>query len=156
VEGPRPSAVPEAVTAGSAERYGRRRAYDRHVHATQAVTERDRTANAIEWSPSGATVHAELRGEREEVVVTVDDAGPGVPDELRNRIFEPFFRGRETENRRIGYGLGLGMVHSAVRNQGGTVSVETSPAGGARFKMVLLRDAGEDPPQTAEPSALVA
>lgn len=117
---------------------------------------RNLIANAIEWSPPGSTVHAELRGEPNLVVITVDDAGPGVPTHLRTQIFEPFFRGPDVGHRRIGYGLGLGMVRSAVRNQGGSVEVESSPQGGARFKMVLPRDGSEDPSADEGPDSLVA
>jgi signal transduction histidine kinase len=115
---------------------------------------RNLTANAIEWSSPGDRVDVELRGERDEVVVTVDDGGPGVPPELRERIFKPFFRGPEhrphpAAGRRAGYGLGLGMVRSAVETHGGTVHVTESPAGGARFRMRLPREgrtaASEEP-----------
>jgi signal transduction histidine kinase len=63
---------------------------------------------------------------------TVDDSGPGVPKELRSKIFEPFFSTRAS-----GTGLGLAMVRRAVRDQGGTVLVEDSPLGGARFRVVI-------------------
>src|SRR6185503_19453437 len=43
---------------------------------------RNLTANAIQWSPPGARVIVELRGNNDEIVITVDDAGPGVPPEL--------------------------------------------------------------------------
>jgi signal transduction histidine kinase len=63
---------------------------------------------------------------------TVDDSGPGVPVNLRAKIFEPFFSTRSS-----GTGLGLAMVRRAVRDQGGTVVVEESPLGGARFRVVV-------------------
>jgi signal transduction histidine kinase len=84
-------------------------------------------------------VNVDLEGAANEVVITVDDAGPGVPVELREKIFEPFYRGPAARGGRIGYGLGLALARSAVDAQGGRIEVGTSPAGGARFRVVLPR-----------------
>lgn len=108
---------------------------------------RNLTANAIEWSAPGSHVEVHLRGENGRVIVTVDDAGPGVPDDLKERIFEPFFRGPQAKGRRIGYGLGLAIVRAAVDSQGGAVEVSRSPQGGARFCMILPRNMNLSPTQ---------
>jgi signal transduction histidine kinase len=100
---------------------------------------RNLTANAIQWSPPGTRVRVALAGEGEHVSVTVDDAGPGVPEELRERIFEPFFRGPATHGRRIGYGLGLALARMAAEEQQGTIEVGRSPLGGARFHLRFPR-----------------
>jgi len=55
-----------------------------------------------------------------------------VPDHVRSRIFEPFFTTKDA-----GSGLGLPLVHSIVQQHGGTITLEASPAGGARFRMRL-------------------
>jgi two-component system heavy metal sensor histidine kinase CusS len=102
---------------------------------------RNLAANAIQWSPAGARVEVRLADRGEEVEVAVDDAGPGVPDELKERIFEPFARGPALDGHRIGYGLGLAIVRAAVDAQGGEVEVGRSPLGGARFRMALPRRA---------------
>ena len=68
------------------------------------------------------------------VVVTVDDTGPGVPAELRDRIFTPFFTTKEQGQ---GTGLGLGLVHRIVGEHGGQVEVADAPGGGARFVVRL-------------------
>jgi two-component system sensor histidine kinase PilS (NtrC family) len=60
--------------------------------------------------------------------LVVDDDGPGIPPEHRERIFLPFFTTKP-----LGTGLGLANVHQLVDAHGGTISLETSPAGGARF-----------------------
>lgn len=65
------------------------------------------------------------------VSVMVDDGGPGVPEELSERIFEPFERGETTDQ--DGAGLGLAIVREQVRLLKGDVSVSQSPYGGARF-----------------------
>lgn len=100
---------------------------------------RNLTANAIQWSAQGQVVEVRIEGREDAIEVTVDDAGPGVPDDLRERIYEPFFRGPSARGRRIGYGLGLALTRTAVEEQGGTIEVGTSPLGGARFRARLPR-----------------
>jgi two-component system, NtrC family, sensor histidine kinase HydH len=68
------------------------------------------------------------------VDVVVDDDGPGVPAETRNRIFEPFFTTKAK-----GSGLGLSIVHAIVTQHGGTIHADASPEGGARFVLRLPR-----------------
>lgn len=68
--------------------------------------------------------------------ICVDDNGPGVPIEDRERIFEPFNRGRKTD--RKGSGLGLAIVSEQARLIGATVTIEDAPAGGARFRVFLI------------------
>jgi two-component system, OmpR family, sensor histidine kinase MtrB len=69
----------------------------------------------------------------------VEDAGPGVPAELREQIFERFARGRRAGDRGhdTGSGLGLALVAQHVKQHGGTVWVEQRPGGGARFVVEL-------------------
>lgn len=71
------------------------------------------------------------------VRITVDDAGPGIGHDLRDRVFERFARGETTE--RSGTGLGLAIVRRHVELHDGQVSVHSSPAGGARFVVDLPR-----------------
>jgi signal transduction histidine kinase len=69
---------------------------------------------------------------RPEAVVEVTDTGPGVPPELRERIFYPFFTTKET-----GAGVGLALAHKAVVAHGGCVEVSETPGGGATFRVRL-------------------
>jgi two-component system sensor histidine kinase MprB len=101
---------------------------------------RNLAANAIQWSPTGGRVDVALEGQPERILVTVDDAGPGVPEELRAQVFAPFFRGPAINGQRIGYGLGLAIVRSAVDVHGGSVWIGSSPRGGARFRVELPRE----------------
>lgn len=66
------------------------------------------------------------------VLIRVEDNGPGVAHELRNKIFEPFFttRGR-------GMGIGLGICQRIITDHGGTIDVTSSPMGGAQFNIVV-------------------
>jgi signal transduction histidine kinase len=105
---------------------------------------RNLVANAIQWSPAGGVVDLEISGGEAEIVVTVDDSGPGVPEELRAAIFEPFFRGPAAAGHRIGYGLGLAIARTAVLDQGGTIAVGPSPKGGASFRVHLPKKSSID------------
>ncbi len=84
--------------------------------------------NAVEHNPEGTQVVLSTRVEGEHVVFTVADTGSGIAAELRPRVFEPFVTSRDSSADRIA-GLGLAVVQSLTRAQGGTVSLDTSPAG---------------------------
>lgn len=71
------------------------------------------------------------------VRLSVCDRGPGVPPELRDRIFEPFYRLPGASEREGGVGLGLSLVRSIVQRHGGTVRCEDRQGGGARFVVML-------------------
>lgn len=100
---------------------------------------RNLAANAIEWSEPGDRVDVRLEGREEVIVLTVDDAGPGIPPPMRAQVFDPFVRGPAAKGRRIGYGLGLAIVRAAVDGQGGSIEIAESPAGGTRFAVHLPR-----------------
>ncbi len=72
-------------------------------------------------------------------IVDVDDAGPGVPAALRERIFEPLFSTQPTVDRpgQGGWGLGLAISRRTVASYGGSLTVSDSPQGGARFRVQL-------------------
>lgn len=67
---------------------------------------------------------------RTSVVIEIADTGPGIPPEVQERIFEPFFSTRDT-----GTGLGLATTQRIVESMGGTISVESSPGAGATFRL---------------------
>ncbi|WP_053143657.1 ATP-binding protein [Pseudomonas sp. P97.38] len=70
--------------------------------------------------------------------IWVDDDGIGIPDDERERVFEPFYRLDRSRDRATGgFGLGLAISRRALQAQGGTLTVETSPLGGARFRLWL-------------------
>lgn len=95
--------------------------------------------NADRAAPAGTAIRVEARpGRAGEVVVRVIDSGPGVPEAMRERVFERFVRG-ETEGRpSAGLGLGLPIVRGLVEAQHGRVWIEDSePGEGARFAFSL-------------------
>src|SRR5471030_1962728 len=70
--------------------------------------------------------------------IWVDDDGIGIPEDERERIFEPFYRLDRSRDRATGgFGLGLAISRRALEAQGGTLTVEASPLGGARFRLWL-------------------
>ena len=103
--------------------------------------------NALRATPSGGTVEmrAEMRGE--EIVVSVRDQGPGVPEEELTRIFRPFYRLDTSRDRKSGgTGLGLAIAERAVRCHGGTIVARNAPFGGLVVEIALpLRRAPERP-----------
>ncbi len=61
-------------------------------------------------------------------LITLTDNGPGVPDDLRDRVFDPYFTTKGS-----GTGLGLAIVKKIVLEHGGSIDVESVPEGGSRF-----------------------
>ena len=84
------------------------------------------------------------------VAISVADTGPGIADEVRARLFEPFF---STKRAGAGTGLGLAVVDNVVRQHHGWVTVGNRPDGGARFTVHLPVHAGAAAPATAAPRA---
>jgi signal transduction histidine kinase len=93
-------------------------------------------ANAIQHAPAGSVVRVgaclDREGSEPRARCTVEDDGPGVSAEDRDRLFEPFF-----SRRKGGTGLGLPIVQRVAEAHGGTVNVENRPEGGARFTLLL-------------------
>jgi PAS domain S-box-containing protein len=92
--------------------------------------------NAIEASPPGSGVRVELEADSEWATVKVIDSGPGVPDELVEKVFEPFF---STKTERGGTGLGLAITRDMIAQLGGEVQIENTPRGGARATIRLQK-----------------
>jgi signal transduction histidine kinase len=85
------------------------------------------------------------------VEVAIEDRGPGLPDEIRARLFHPFATGR-----RGGVGLGLALAHRIVVLHGGRIRLEDRPGGGTRAVLTFPRDTfvtngNETPPSEALP-----
>jgi signal transduction histidine kinase len=91
--------------------------------------------NGMEAAGSGGWVelsaHPPHRGDAQ-AAIAIADSGPGIPPEVRERIFNPFFTTKDS-----GTGLGLAIVHQLVEAHGGAVTVGEHPAGGAMFTIRL-------------------
>jgi len=82
------------------------------------------------------SVRAGKRGDA--IEITVDDDGPGIPEDKREEAFKPFYRIDESRNRDTGgVGLGLTIARDVIRGHGGDISLGDSPAGGLRARLVL-------------------
>ena len=92
--------------------------------------------NARDHAGGATRVGIDMR--TEEIVVSVDDAGPGIAVSERNRIFERFARGSASRNS-TGSGLGLAIVAEHARALGGSATVDNAPDGGARFVVTMSR-----------------
>lgn len=94
--------------------------------------------NAVKYSEADGKVAAAVRCENGWVRVEVTDQGPGIPEELRQQIFEPFFRVDKARSRQQGgAGLGLALVRAIAEYHGGAVIAEAAEAGGSRFVLTL-------------------
>ncbi|WP_226436500.1 MULTISPECIES: HAMP domain-containing sensor histidine kinase [Rhodococcus] len=106
-----------------------------HATLTRAVV--NVLDNAAKWSPAGQDVIVAMRQiDAGLMELTVDDAGPGIPEEERELVFERFYRAT-TARSMPGSGLGLAIVRQIVMKHGGTIGVERSRRGGALIKIVL-------------------
>ena len=89
----------------------------------------------------GADVELSLSRSAGGVEMSVCDRGPGVPDDCRERIFEPFFRLPGHAETAGGVGLGLSLVRQIAAQHGGSVRCEARPGGGSCFTLALPREA---------------
>ena len=89
--------------------------------------------NAIEASPPDSVVTIAAGLDEGRLGLRVRDHGPGVPPELRERIFEPFFSTKDRRIRTSGMGLGLALVRRTVAAAGGTIMVQDAAGGGSEF-----------------------
>jgi K+-sensing histidine kinase KdpD len=98
-------------------------------------------ANADRFSPAGAPIRIDVgRDEPGLVWIRISDSGPGVPRDLRARIFERFVRGEPdgVGGQTVGTGLGLSIVRGLVEAHGGSIQVEETDGTGAAFRFTLL------------------
>jgi two-component system OmpR family sensor kinase len=100
---------------------------------------RNLLGNAQRHAGPGGHVALSARADGASLVVIVDDDGPGIPPEQRERVFDRFHRSESSRERAAGgSGLGLGIARSIVELHGGRIWVEDSPLGGARVCFSLL------------------
>jgi signal transduction histidine kinase len=93
--------------------------------------------NALIYSPANSTVNVSALASGTQVLVSVEDSGPGVPDAEKSHVFEKFFRGEASASAPGGTGLGLAIASEVVRSHKGSLTVEDVAPNGARFVMSL-------------------
>ena len=106
------------------------------INAQQALLDID--------PPRRLRVGARFERQPGQIVLEVADNGPGVPKELQQRIFEPFYTTKPVGQ---GTGIGLALCHSIVMMNGGSITVDDAPEGGALFRVFLPVD---ETPRTAQ------
>ena len=110
--------------------------------------------NAVKYGPAGQTitVGSEIAGDRARV--WVEDQGPGIPNEDRQRVWEPYVRlNRDAESATGGSGIGLSVVRELVSLHGGRTRAESAPGGGARVVIdfpLTQPDSGEPPRESPD------
>jgi signal transduction histidine kinase len=88
--------------------------------------------NAFDVMPGGGALYIRAKGLENGVEIQFEDTGPGIPEELRNNIFEPFFSTKEG-----GTGLGLTVSYNIVTAHGGTLDIVKGSGDGACFRLFL-------------------
>jgi signal transduction histidine kinase len=125
----------------------RRRSIDYRIEIGEhplIVTDGDRVlqiisnllSNAFRWTPDGGRVELGLSTQNGGIAVVVDDTGPGIRPEERERIFRPFFS-RDHSRDGGGTGLGLAIARELALALGGRIELDTTPGKGSRFQLIL-------------------
>ena len=91
--------------------------------------------NAIKYS---ANVYISLRKLNNNILITIDDDGPGIPENERENVFKPFYKiDKSRGDSKSSVGLGLSIASDTVKSHGGNIKLETSPTNGLRIKVIL-------------------
>jgi len=93
--------------------------------------------NALDYAPAGTSITIGVSGSSSEVTISVGDRGPGMSAVARERAFDRFWRGPESQNRPGGSGLGLSIVAQLAAASGGRVALRENPGGGLLATVTL-------------------
>jgi signal transduction histidine kinase len=104
--------------------------------------------NACQAMPGGGVLAIRSASEAGDAVIEIEDRGCGIPEEIRHRVFEPFFSFGKSE----GIGLGMATARKIVEEHGGEIEIESSPGRGTLVRFVLPREGPREPAEPAEPA----
>ena len=94
--------------------------------------------NAIKYNHLGGQVTVTAYQKEKHIYLSVEDTGSGIPEDLRERVFEPFFRVDKSRSRELGgVGLGLALVREIVRVHDGSITIRANPSGGTIFDVMF-------------------
>ncbi len=105
------------------------------ISALLDILARNLLENALHYTPQGGEVHVSVASDSNKIVLNVSDSGPGIPQELRDRVFDRFYRVPGSEQ--SGSGLGLSIVKSIVEIHGGSISISETDSGGGMITVTL-------------------
>lgn len=104
-------------------------------------------SNAIKYSPADTTISITVADNLPDLEIRISDQGRGVPEEMREAIFQPFLQTQSSDGRRgAGTGLGLSICKQIIEGHGGKIGVDGRPGGGSVFWIKLPRLSGEVAP----------
>jgi two-component system, OmpR family, sensor histidine kinase KdpD len=95
--------------------------------------------NALKYTPPGSPLTLRASTGETEVIVSVEDCGPGISEPEQGKVFEKFYRGKDQRERIPGTGMGLTIAREIVRAHHGRIWVESEPGKGARFSFSVPR-----------------
>lgn len=95
--------------------------------------------NAFCYTPPGSRIRLSLSETAENLLLSVSDNGPGIPDDAKPHIFERFYRGDAAHSSSSHFGLGLSIADEIMRAHNGRISISDTPGGGAAFTLTLPR-----------------
>ncbi len=124
------TAVPEGVKVSVEANGGRRTVQGYYDPLRRALSNLLR--NAAEAMGGRGAIEVRVTGDGRGMAITIADHGPGIPQELQQRVFEPYFT-----TKRDGTGLGLALVRQTLEAHGGTITAGETPGGGATFSIVF-------------------
>jgi signal transduction histidine kinase len=90
-------------------------------------------SNALRYTSAGGWIELSASSDEDDVIIRVQDNGAGIPPEDLPKVFTRFYRGDKSRQQNGEAGLGLTIARSLVEAQGGSISVESSPAEGTTF-----------------------
>lgn len=128
------------------------------IGADSAVVQADRQrleqvllnllSNAHRYTPLGGTISLRTSTNNGQIRIEIEDSGDGIPEALRERIFDPYYRVDRNDGTVHGSGLGLAVARQLIELQSGQIWVEAAPSGGARFCIELPRSVSAAPHET--------
>jgi len=105
--------------------------------------------NAVKYTPAGGRIRVSVHCDPASVAISVSDNGPGIPEDKKQVIFQPFVQlGSSTEATASGVGLGLAISRDLARAMGGDIDVKSSEGEGATFTVRLPRSFADQPAES--------